>query len=73
MKVNAPKKEDPKTFITSFFFIVFPTPRIFLTKREIDQKRNTIVKALDVTDIMFTVYAICSLFSASIEKIAPSI
>ena len=44
-------------------------PRIFFVINEIDQKRNTIVNALDVTDIIFTVNAICSTSKAKIEKI----
>ena len=46
---------------------------IFFVINDIDQKRKTIVNALEVTDIILTVYAICSISKAKIEKIAPSI
>ena len=73
VNVRAPRNDEPKTFIISFFSITSLSPRIFFVINEIDQKRKTIVNALDVTDIIFTVNAICSTSKAKMEKIAPSI
>ena len=60
MNVNViePKKEDPNILIASLTFTISLTFKISFAIKLIDQKRNIIVKALEVTDIILTAYAI---------------
>ena len=73
VKVSEPKVELPNILIASKIERFFSTVTKSLVKWEIDQNRNRIVNALDVTDIIFIDNAICSASNAKIEKMDPSI